>query len=165
MGRLFCHISGKKSIIRSFLTGAMSMRQLLSLLKSTSDKQYCYGPKPYEFDASSVEAPPYLYVHNVSGAQDGANDFEQIMQCFDISVLSHERFVSEKRAENAPAVEASASAQDRPMSPVASSSPSELFEKLRVAKDDLMHRITSPKNTESSSPSSAAMDRSFSPGK
>ena len=87
-GKLYCEISGKKSIIRSMLTGSISIRHVLNMLASASEKEYCFGPKPYVFDPSNIDAPPFIYVYNASPASDATNDFAQIMSCFDVNVLS-----------------------------------------------------------------------------
>lgn len=162
--KLLCEVSGKKSIIRSLLTGSMSIRQAFNLLSTDSEKPYVYASEPYVFDPKTVDPPPFLHVRNFS-AGHGINDFEEIMRCFDINVLSHDRFLGERKAKKpsanalddgvknaASATAVGAAGRVSPSStPVTkSSSPGEWLGKIRDAKDDFFHKIQSSSSSSSS---------------
>ena len=156
-GKLICEISGKKSIIRSMLTGAISLRHVQNMLVTESESQYRYTTTPYVFDPANpddCESPPFLSVFNTSPAAEATNDFDQVMRCFDINMLSYDRFLAEKKLaviKKAAAEESKAqrimrdnngvASPTKALSPTSASSPNEWVGKLREAKDGLMQRI------------------------
>lgn len=88
-GVMLCHVTGKKSIIRSVMTGSISLNQVLKrfssplvfLLKKTrqvlsmmsngsSSSQYMFGTA--ELNVESGAIPPFLYVRSAAKQ----NEFE-----------------------------------------------------------------------------------------
>lgn len=157
---MFCEIYGKKSIIRSLLNGGLSLRNTLALLSNTSQKQYVYGTSSYVVNTSSLDMPPFLFVRNFSST---INDFEQIMRCFDINVLSFDRFLAEKK-KTPPAVSPSGKIagsvippSKAPIDIPPSKAPIEWVEKLKTVKDDITKRLNTP-SVSSTSPQKKKYD-------
>jgi hypothetical protein len=162
---VLCHVYGKKSILRSLLTGTMSLNQILGLLAGGS-QQYRYGAADYVVPGPGGEIPPFLYVRNCS--KGGTNDFEQMLRCFDITCLSYDRFCQEKRIkqkqrqqqaqqqeDGEKAVEQAA--QQAAEKPKAASSLDEWVEKLKEVKEDVRKRL----NTAAGSPKKNTFEEEY----
>ncbi len=169
LSRVLCHVVGKKSILRSLLTGSMSLNQMLGLLAGNS-AQYRYGAADYVV-SGGAEIPPFLYVRNVSG---GDNEFEQMLRCFDITCLSYDRFCQEKKAKQKQKLQQHEELLQRqqqqqqqqqdgqkslaglgttPPQQKSTSSLDEWVEKLKDMKDDVRKRL----NTNAGSPKKASV--------
>lgn len=172
---VMCEIWGKKSVLISLFTGTMSLSQTLALLNTPPTDAnfktgYCYAHSPWcDLDNEPImwlsenrkentagKVPPFLFVRNMSHF-DGANDFEEIMRCFDINPLSHHRFQAaarqRKQQETEEAEAAAAEAARRADSPATvpgssigrdrAASPLEWMEKLKDVKSDIVKRLGS----------------------
>lgn len=134
-----CEIWGKKAVLVALFTGRTTLSQTLALLSAPppsganpanaamagdgagSRHVYAHSPwrdpenEPSMWAAgaaalSTGKVPPLLFVRNLSHF-DGVNDFEEIMRCFDINVLTFDRFRSAQRSDaNAAEADANTSA-------------------------------------------------------
>lgn len=197
-GSVMCEIWGKKSVLISLFTGQMTVPQCLGLLSAepapgaASGSRYVYAhsswrdmendPAMWLNRSNSSTArddhkvPPFLFVRNISHF-DGVNDFAELMQCFDVNVLTYHHFTAAKsdqqkektkgakRGQDVSAQLAATSPHSQSSSPggdlfaalpggssaarLRSSSPLEFLEKL---KGDISKRL---QNARPSSPTSA----------